>query len=570
MAISRIFFVILFLIGSSAIAQSVQQWDIVINELLPDPSPPVGLPNSEFIELKNVSDTSFNLSGWQLSDGTNIAIININYILPKDSFVIICPSNSVNSFQLFGASIGVANFPSLNNDADIITLYSPAGNLVHVVGYSADWYQNGLKSEGGWSLEMIDPNNPCAAFSNWTASENPKGGTPGRENSVADNNPDEDLPALIRAFTIDSLSIVAIFDEPIDTNSLTTESFSLEGNKVKKVSPIGPLNKMISIELTEALPANEVKQLIITELSDCAGNRIGQLNKTRVGRPTKPAKTDIIINEILFNPAAGGYDYIELYNRSKKIIDLTQVLLANKSSTGLLTNHVQVRATGWLIFPGDYVVITENAKWLKQNYTVKNHEAVLETNQLVSLPDDKGSFALISLDGITIDEISYDQKWHFALINEREGVALERISANGSTQDETNWSSATDDIGYGTPGYQNSQQHSGSQIKGSITVSPKLFSPNYDGRDDYAFICYQLDQPGYVATVTIHDSYGRKIRTLVYNQRLSFEGQWRWDGLNDQSYPMGAGMYLVLTDLFDLRGKKRKFKTVVILAATSR
>lgn len=283
-----------------------------------------------------------------------------------------------------------------------------------------------------------------------------------------------------------------------------------------------------------------------------------------------PAKNDIIINEILCNPSPGGYDYIELYNRSKKIIDLTQLFLANKSNTGLLTNHVQVRTTGWLIFPGDYVVITENAKWLKQNYTVKNQEAVLETDHLVSLPDDKGSFALISTAGITTDEISYDQKWHFALIDEREGVALERINANGSTQDETNWSSATDDIGYGTPGYQNSQQQSESQVKGSITASPNVFSPNYDGRDDYVFIRYQLDQPGYVASVVIYDSYGRKIRTLVYNQRLSIEGQWRWDGLNDQSYPMGAGMYLVLTDLFDLRGKKRKFKTVVVLATTSR
>ena len=82
---------------------------------------------------------------------------------------------------VFGVTIGLSNFPSLNNDADIISLYSAEGILIHSVGYTSEWFQNLSKSDGGWSLEMIDPGNPCAAFSNWRASENILGGTPGKE-----------------------------------------------------------------------------------------------------------------------------------------------------------------------------------------------------------------------------------------------------------------------------------------------------------------------------------------------------------------------------------------------------
>jgi hypothetical protein len=52
----------------------------------------------------------------------------------------------------------------------------------------------------------------------------------------------------------------------------------------------------------------------------------------------------------------------------------------------------------------------------------------------------------------------------------------------------------------------------------------------------------------------------------VFNHSISSRGQWRWDGLDDSSYPLGAGIYIIVTDLFDLKGRRKKFKTPVILA----
>ena len=41
------------------------------------------------------------------------------------------------------------------------------------------------------------------------------------------------------------------------------------------------------------------------------------------------ANDSIFINEILFNPKIGGYDYVELYNASNTYIDLSKLLIGN-------------------------------------------------------------------------------------------------------------------------------------------------------------------------------------------------------------------------------------------------
>src|SRR5688500_2582398 len=142
-----------FMAGS--FAQVANRFDVVIDELLPDPSPPVQLPNAEFIELKNVSATAYNIRNWKLNNGSTTATITTSFLLQPDSFVIICANNAVTTFAPFGRVIGVSGFPSLNNESDVISLYAAEGRLIHAVGYNNSWYQNAVKSDGGWSLEMI-------------------------------------------------------------------------------------------------------------------------------------------------------------------------------------------------------------------------------------------------------------------------------------------------------------------------------------------------------------------------------------------------------------------------------
>ena len=70
------------------------RYDVVITEFLSDPTPAVGLPESEFIELKNRSAVDYNLRNWTISNGNSSATIKVDYILKADSFLILCASSA--------------------------------------------------------------------------------------------------------------------------------------------------------------------------------------------------------------------------------------------------------------------------------------------------------------------------------------------------------------------------------------------------------------------------------------------------------------------------------------------
>ena len=199
-----------------------QQYDVVIDEIMTDPTPQVGLPDNEWIELRNTSAFDINLQGWTLSDLTGQTGTMPNFILQPDSFVIVCTGSAVPALMPFGKVISVTNFPSLDNDGDLISLFSATGKTIHAVQYTSAWYQNELKKDGGWTLEMIDTKNPCSGISNWKASVDANGGTPGKKNSVDGINNDETAPKLLRAFAINNTTITLVYDEPLDSLKAAT------------------------------------------------------------------------------------------------------------------------------------------------------------------------------------------------------------------------------------------------------------------------------------------------------------------------------------------------------------
>lgn len=559
----------LVLFISASFAQVANRFDVVIDELLPDPTPPVQLPNAEFIELKNVSTTAFNIRNWKLSDGSTTATITTSFVLQPDSFVIICSNNAATSFAPFGNAIGVSNFPSLNNDGDVISLYAAEGKLIHAVGYNSSWYQNAVKSDGGWSLEMINTKNPCAGMSNWKASTSNSGGSPGRKNTLDDSNPDDQPPALYRTVTTDSITISAVFDEPLDSATAAIATNYTINNGVAhpaSASVIMPMCTEVVLKLAAPLNIQIVYELTVNNVKDCAGNAINQLNTVKAGLPVLADSLAIVINEVLFNPTPDGFDYIELYNRSNSTIDLKQLYLANRNVTGQLTGITPVSTASMLFFPGEYRVLTENSGWLRQQYLVKDPSLIVEMSALPSLPDDKGTMALLNAQGNVVDELHYDHSWHFGLISNEEGIALERHNYNQPTQQKSNWSSAASTAGFGTPGYPNSQRMGDAAVQGQVLVTPAVFSPDNDGFNDFASIDLQLPEPGYVANIRIFDANGHTVRRLAQNATLSVTSRFRWDGLDDNLHKLPVGIYVVLTEIFNLQGKTKKFKQAVTLA----
>ncbi|HVG15246.1 MAG TPA: hypothetical protein VM935_09800, partial [Chitinophagaceae bacterium] len=168
--------------------------------------------------------------------------------------------------------------------------------------------------------------------------------------------------------------------------------------------------------------------------------------------------------------------------------------------------------------------------------------------------------------GKVIDELSYSDDWHFGLIADDEGVSLERIDPEEETQKRDNWHSAATDAGYATPTYRNSQYKLTEQVNASVEVSTKIFSPDNDGHEDLAIISYEVDAPGYVANVKIFDLAGREVTHLVKNNLMGIKGTWTWNGLDEKGHRLPIGPYIIITEIFNLQGKKKRFKSSVVLA----
>ena len=560
---------ILLFIGFTVKAQIANKFDIVIDELMADPTPQVNLPNNEWIELRNTTASVINLLGWRIADATGTSGPMPSYNLLPDSFVTVCTASAVAAMSLYGPTIAVTGFPSLDNTADIIYLRSPQNKIIHTVNYTDAWYQNELKKDGGWTLEMIDIKNPCGGFSNWKASADTKGGTPAKKNSVDAINADATAPQLLRAFAIDSVNIVLVFDEPLDSvKAATANNYAFSdgiGAPLQAIT-IAPTFDKVSLKINIPLSRNKVYTVTATAITDCSGNAITAKNMTRVGVSTIADSLNIVINEILFNPKTNGTDYVEIYNRSNKIIDLKQTYIANRNAAGVISSIKPLSAENYLLFPQDFMVITEDAAIIKRDFITKNREAFVTVASLPSFNDDKGNVIILNAQGSITDELQYDEKWHFKLIDNREGVALERIDYNAPTQQQDNWHSAATSVGYGTPTYKNSQYKINDGVKGEIKITPELFSPDNDGIDDFATIDYSFPSPGYVANIVIFDAAGRVVRNLQRNALCGSNGNYRWDGLGEKNQKLPVGIYIIYTQIFNLQGKQKQFKNTIVLA----
>ncbi len=558
---------VLFMQGS--LAQVANRYDIVIHELMADPTPQLGLPNNEWIELRNTSAVSFNLLGWRIGDATSQSGPMPAFNLLPDSFVIVCTGSAVAAMAVYGPTIAVTGFSSLDNTADVIYLRSAQNRIIHAVSYTDTWYQNELKKDGGWTLEMIDSKNPCSGFNNWKASTNTTGGTPGRQNSVNTTNADDGAPQLLKAFAADNMNISLVFDEPLDSlKAATSVNYMISdgiGNPQSVVAVLPGFDK-VNLRLAIPLLRNKVYTVTVSGITDCVNNLVGKKNSARVGLAEVADGLDLVINEILFNPPSNGTDYVEIYNRGNKMIDLKQTYIANRSSTGVISNIKPLSLENYLLFPQDFMVITADPSIVKRDFITLNMDAFVTVPSMPSFNDDEGNAIILNAQGNIVDELKYDEKWHFKLIDNREGVALERIDHNAPTENSDNWHSAATSVGYGTPTYKNSQYRIDQQVSGTIKVSPEIVSPDNDGMDDFASIDYEFPSGGYMANIIIFDANGRIVRYLQRNALCGIKGIFRWDGLGEKFQKMPVGIYIIYTEVFNLDGKKKHFKNTIVLA----
>lgn len=547
-----------------------QAYDIVINELMPDPDPSIALPNLEYVEFKNRTNFSINLKNWSFATTSTSKKIPEVTIEPN-GFIVLSGTGSYNQFfNNFGVPVTeVASFPSLSNTGTTITLSDSNNVTIHSISYNTSWYNDANKTEGGWSMEQIDANNPCGGQYNWHASTHVNGGTPGYPNSVAATNSDNSSPQLDRIVTISADTILLIFTESLNYNTLTnplTYSFDNGLSNPLFILPISPDYKKVKLKLSAPMQLGILYTCSVnSNISDCVGNIIMN-GSAQFALPQAPSPNDVVINEVLFDPNSGGVDFVELYNRSDKTINLKNLRIGSMDTlTNTLKDTEKITDEGFLLFPQNYVVISESSNIIKQQYATTNPKGFLDIEDLPSMNTDNDVVTLSDTIFTVIDNLKYTSKMHFPLLVTTKGVSLERIDFNRNTDDRTNWNSAAEAVGFATPAYQNSQYLKADGGNGFVIPNP-IFSPDNDGYQDVLNISYTLNSAGQAANIFIYDSKGRLVKYLVKNEQLPTDGVISWNGINENNEKAPIGIYVVYIEIFDLSGKVNKYKLSCTLA----
>ncbi|WP_242926601.1 lamin tail domain-containing protein [Pontibacter vulgaris] len=536
--------------------------ELLITEIMADETPAVSLPEQEYFELYNTTDKVLSLRGLRLSDATSSTTLPDMQLLPGE-YAMVVPNTQVANFTQFGKIIGISNFPGLNNSGELLQLRRPDGKLLYAVNYSDSWYKDAAKREGGWSLEMIDVTNPCAGAENWTASVNPKGGTPAQANSVAATIPDNTSPTILDATAISPTQVHIRFTERLDS----TRAATIANYNISPTLPIinaqvqGPLFTEVILTLASPLQERQLYTLTASSITDCSGN-LSQTLTTTFALPSAPEPGDVVINEILFNPRPNGVDFVELVNRSAKYIDLKNWQLANTSGD-TISNIKPITTTNYVLAPGQFAVVTSNPENIKTNYPAANDKAFLKMASLPSYPDDAGTIVVLQPDGKVADRFSYTSEMHFALLDDVNGVSFERIRLDGESI-ASNFHSAATTIN-ATPGYRNSQAQDGVATEQVFKIEPQVFSPDGDGFEDFTTINYNTSQMGFVTNITIFDSQGREVRKLIRNELLATNGFFSWDGLRQDGSKAAIGYYIFYIELFGLNGEKSVHKEKVVV-----
>jgi hypothetical protein len=377
---------------------------------------------------------------------------------------------------------------------------------------------------------------------------------------------DNTAPAILSATVISDTKLDVLFNENMDlATSQTLSNYSADnglGNPSIALRDASNFN-LVHLTFVNSFISELSNTLTITNVQDFNSNAIATATVTFSYYKIKPS--DLVINEILFDPKTGGVDFVEIYNRSNQPIDLKTITISQYDTiNNILTSISTISSTSYFIYPKQYLVLSEDQWAVKNQYHTINPNGFLDLANLPSMNIAGGTVCIAS--GATIiDLFKYEENMHFPLLNDTKGVSLERVDFDRPTQDRSNWHSAAEAIGFASPAYKNSQYSPSKEATDVIEITPEIFSPDEDGMNDIVTINYHFDTPGFIANVIIYDSKGHYVRSLVKNQLLGTTGTFSWDGINEEREKSRIGIYIIYMETIDLSGKVNHYKKTCVL-----
>ncbi|MBS4033164.1 MAG: lamin tail domain-containing protein [Ignavibacterium sp.] len=447
--------------------------DIVVNEIMYAPS--TGEP--EWIELYNRTDQAVNIKKWRFSDAANTATITTDdiFIQSKDYIVLTQDSSILNLYNV-PVQIVRFNLPILNNTGDNVVLRDSLGILIDSLTYLSSWGGN----TGGRSLERYSADSISTNQNNWATSTGLLKATPGRINSISPKENDLTIIGFTPQQQYSILGEDIEFTVQIKNKGLiNSQNFTLNLYRDINTDSIPQPNELMTSIAQNAITTGDSIEInystnlfnegnnfyiavIDVPVDDDSSNNIA-FTKV-IGVEVNEIRNDLVINEFMYAPLSPEPEWIEIYNRSDKIIDLKNYKIAdNRDTISVITESV-------ILNPGEYHIIATDSSInnfynITSGISYRNFPALNNTGDKVILLDSLNR---------TIDSLEFYSTW-----GGTGGKSLERIDAELSSIDSSNWKTSLSKY-KATPGYINSV----TQKDFNLFVTEIIFDPEFPLKGD--------------------------------------------------------------------------------------
>jgi hypothetical protein len=360
----------------------------------------------------------------------------------------------------------------------------------------------------------------------------------------------------------------AIVESPTRLDLTFSESIKVPAISQIRIKPNIPISSVVidplqdsktRINLASSIPEGSYFTIEVDGIEDLKSNK-SKLQSKIFGIFKEAGQGELIITEILFDPVNGGDDYLEIYNISDKILDLNGLTISNPSR-----NETKKIVEKLLISPKSYLCFNKNPNQIISQYKPSDNASFFAFT-LPSFLNEGGKALILNSIGLPLDSMSYDAGMHDALINDTEGVSLERIK-DQSNVFTNSWKSGVEKTNFGTPGYENSQSLSNKEGLELTLADGRTFSPNNDGFQDEIEITYQLPSPGYYAEIIVFDAEGRNVKNLASNFGLGTSGKVKWDGKDEEGKLCNIGVYIISFNTFAVSEKSYSSQISCILTS---
>ncbi|MCH7772651.1 MAG: lamin tail domain-containing protein, partial [Bacteroidetes bacterium] len=431
--------------------------------------------------------STINLRNWSISDLLTIPaieFIDTDIMMPPASYLILTKDFSIiNYHRLIPSLILEINLPVLNNDIDGIVIRDDRGAVIDSVRYISEW-----GGTSGYSLERKEVTTGSNLPLNWGSSIDIEQSTPGRINSLTPKQNDLSVASLNfnPRFPVSGndvfISALIINNGSSDANNFNVEFFiDTDSNNV--------VDQLLSIEsglglasgdstiVTSTFAIQNLTSKILTAVRVDYQDDEDTLNNyfEKTVEPGFPEKV-IVINEVMYNPADGEPEWIELINVSDDSINIQNWSVSDVLSTptkNFITND------DLYLQPDKYLIITKDISFNSFHPDVESEVVIVNFGALGNTSD--GIVIYDFRDGI-IDSLFYHSSWGGA-----KGFSLERIFADDLTNESTNWTTSLNPNG-STPGAVNSLDNVQPYKRNDLVINEIMFEPDIDNSEFVEFL----------------------------------------------------------------------------------